>query len=130
MLLTVSITYLCLNLPSYAIRVWAAFLPTHYSISTTAAIAEQFCYMLFYTQFAINFVLYSCHSIRSKWSTNSKTDRSLTNYCQRPLDGSREQPLAHSPTAATTISPRSPRSPRSPIFPNGKNLLQVTTSHV
>lgn len=121
-LLTVSCTYLLLNLPSYAIRVWASFLPEDQGISFSAAVAEQFFYMLFYTQFAINFVLYSCHGIRSKWTGSSKSDRSLTNNFW-PRGYSRE--LSRDPVPSAALSPRSPSKRNDPA-----TYLKVTESNI
>lgn len=67
LLVTVSLAYLVLNLPSYAHRVVVAFESTSESDSghnyktPLGVVAETISYLMFYTQFSVNFFLYSCH---------------------------------------------------------------------
>uniref|UniRef100_A0A182SU78 G-protein coupled receptors family 1 profile domain-containing protein n=1 Tax=Anopheles maculatus TaxID=74869 RepID=A0A182SU78_9DIPT len=55
MLLIVSSVFVCLNLPSYVMRV-RAFVETSHSYLTV--LVQYYCYLFFITNFGINFILY------------------------------------------------------------------------
>ncbi|XP_072759349.1 growth hormone secretagogue receptor type 1-like [Anoplolepis gracilipes] len=57
MLLLVSSTFFCLNMPSFVLRV-IAFLYEHHKSPTWLIPAQQMCNLLFNTSFGINFVFY------------------------------------------------------------------------
>ena len=68
-LVSVSLTYLVLNLPSYAVRVYRDLLLSAEDFanpSRALQYTEQICRLLFYSQFAVNFFLYSLHWILGK----------------------------------------------------------------
>uniref|UniRef100_T1HBL6 G-protein coupled receptors family 1 profile domain-containing protein n=1 Tax=Rhodnius prolixus TaxID=13249 RepID=T1HBL6_RHOPR len=61
MLLVVSTVFIILNLPSYVVRVWIYLTDTH-NVGTeqkvTMYVLQQYCNILFNTNFGINFALY------------------------------------------------------------------------
>ena len=66
-LVSVSLTYLCLNLPSYAIRIVKEHLLSAADLgSLWLKYAEAIGHLLFYSQFSVNFFLYSLHWILNR----------------------------------------------------------------
>ena len=57
-LISVSLAHFLLNLPSYGCNMLSIMFQVECSYSIAA-----FAYLLFYSQFAVNFFLYSCHQV-------------------------------------------------------------------
>ncbi|KAI5701904.1 hypothetical protein M8J75_014552 [Diaphorina citri] len=92
MLLIVSSVFICLNLPSYAIRIWVYLNETlQYESEETkhdVVILQHYCQILFHTNFGINFALYCIsgqnfrRSLVSLFCKNKKKKRSRREMSQ------------------------------------------------
>ncbi|XP_021348907.1 uncharacterized protein LOC110447496 [Mizuhopecten yessoensis] len=62
MLMVVSIVFLVLNLPSHGVRFYIAVNNLIYQPNISLFLTQQVCQILYYVNFAINFVVYVCTS--------------------------------------------------------------------